>query len=91
MHLKIYLMKSVKPSLYEKKNFCLTKICEKDRKDHVFVSFCTFPFQENIVFFELPFKWKCKKAVPFRKCGFLCKCEIFVYDEISYKIKFVVL
>ena len=28
----------------------LTKICEKDRKDHIFVSLCMFPFHGNIIF-----------------------------------------
>ena len=28
-----------KKPLHEKKNFRLTKICEKGRKDHIFVSF----------------------------------------------------
>ena len=37
----------------KKKNFRLTKICEKDKKDHVFVSFCMFPFHGNIMFSEL--------------------------------------
>ena len=31
---------------WKTKNFRLTKICEKDRKDHVFVSHCMFPLQE---------------------------------------------
>ena len=37
-------------TLHENKNFLLTKICEKDRKDHIFISFCMFPFHGNIVF-----------------------------------------
>ena len=43
-------------SLHEKKNFCLTKICEKDRKDYFFFRFRTFPFHGNIIFSELSFK-----------------------------------
>ena len=30
--------------LHEKKNFRLTKICEKDKKDHIFASFRMFLF-----------------------------------------------
>ena len=68
-------------SLHEKKDFRLTKICEKDRKDHIFVSFRLFPFHKNIIFSELSFKRKCKKAASFRKCAFLSKYEIFLYDS----------
>ena len=35
--------------LHDKKNFRLTKICEKDRKDHIFVGFRMFPFHGNII------------------------------------------
>ena len=52
--------------------------CEKGRKDHIFVSFRMFPFHGNIIFSELSFKRKCKKAASFRKCVFLRKYEIFV-------------
>ena len=71
----------VQQTLHEKKNFCLTKICEKCRKDRIFVCFCMFPFHGNIIFYELSFKRKCKKAASFRKCVFLRKYEIFVYDS----------
>ena len=74
-------IKSDKITLHENKNFCLTKICEKDRKDHIFISFCMFPFHGNIIFSELFFKRKCKKAVSFCKCVPLRKYEIFVYDS----------
>ena len=40
----------VKEPLHEKKNFRLTKICEKGRKVHIFVSFRMFSFQGNIMF-----------------------------------------
>ena len=36
---------------HENKNFRLTEICEKDRKDHIFISFCMLPFHGNIIFF----------------------------------------
>ena len=68
-------------SLHEKKDFRLTKICEKGRKDHIYVSFRMFPFHGNITFSELSFKRKCKKAASFRKCAFLGKYEIFLYDS----------
>ena len=70
-------------ALHENKNFRLTKICEKDRKDHIFISFRMFPFYGNIIFSELSFKRKCKKAASFRKCVFLRKYEIFVYDSCA--------
>ena len=54
------------------------KIREKGRKDQIFVSFRMFPFHGNIIFSELSFKRKCKKAASFRKCVFLRKYEIFV-------------
>ena len=57
------------------------KICEKGRKDHIFISFRRFPFNGNIVFSELSFKRKGKKATSFCKCIFLRKYEIFVYDS----------
>ena len=40
-----------------------------------------FPFYGNIIFSELSFKRKCKKAASFRKCVILRKYEIFVYDS----------
>ena len=76
--------KNFSPQLFQrtstalKKDFRLTKICEKDRKDHIFVSFRMFPFDGNIIFSELSFKRKWKKAASFRKCVFLRKCEILV-------------
>ena len=39
---------------HEKKNFCLTKICEKDRKDRIPFSFRMFPFHRNIIFLNFP-------------------------------------
>ena len=42
-----------------------------------------FPFHENIIFSEHSFKRKCKKAASFRKCVFLRKYEIFVYDSCA--------
>ena len=57
------------------------KICEKGRKDRIFVSFRMFPFHGNIIFSELSFKRKFKKAAFFRKCVFWRKYEIFVYDS----------
>ena len=45
--------------------FCPTKICEKNRKDHIFLKFRMFPFHGNIIFSELCFKRKCKKAASF--------------------------
>ena len=68
-------------ALHEKNNFRLTKFCEKDRKDHILVSFHMFPFNRNIIFSELSFKRKCKKAASFRKCVFLLKYEIFLYNS----------
>ena len=37
-------------TLHEKKNFRHAKICEKERKDHIFISFRMFPFDGNIIF-----------------------------------------
>ena len=62
------------PSLHENKNFRLPKIYEKDRKDHIFISFPMFPFHGNIIFSQLSFKRKCKERASFRKCVFLHKC-----------------
>ena len=42
-----------------------------------------FPFHGNIMFSEFFFKRKCKKAASFRKCVFLGKYEIFVYDSCA--------
>ena len=71
-------------SLHENKNFHFTKICEKDRKDHMFISFCmSETFHGNIIFSELSFKQKCSKATSFRKCVFLRKYEISVYDSCA--------
>ena len=64
-----------------KKSFPLTKVCEKDWKDHIFVSFHMFSLYGNIKFSGLSFKRKCKKAVSFRKYVFLRKCETFAYDS----------
>ena len=59
-------------ALHEKKNFHLfhkfLKICEKDRKNHIFVSFRMFPFQGIIILPELFFKPKCKKAANAYSC-----------------------
>ena len=48
-------------TLHEKKNFRLTKIFEKCRKDHNFVCFRVFPFHGYIMFSELSFKRKLRK------------------------------
>ena len=64
------------------KNFRLTKICEKTKKDHFFFSFRMFPFHGN-TFSELSSERKRKKATAFRKCVFLRKYEIFVYDSCT--------
>ena len=40
----------------KKKKIGLTKICEKDRKDHNFVSFRVFLSHGNTIFSELSFK-----------------------------------
>ena len=61
-------------SLHERKNFRLTKICEKEKNYHIFVSFHISPFQENIKFSELSFKQKCKKAASSCNCVFLYSC-----------------
>ena len=65
-------------ALHEKNNFCLTKICEKDRKYHIFVSFRMFPFRGNIAFSELSFKRKYKKAATFRN-AYSCENVKFLY------------
>ena len=70
--------KEVYFSLHENENFRLTKICEKNRKGHIFVSFRMFPFHGDIIFSEISFKRKYEKAASFRKCVFLNKYEIFV-------------
>ena len=82
MHFKSGIFYATFP-LHENKNFRLMKICEKDRKDHIFISFRMFPFHGNIIFSKLSFKRKCKKAASFRKCVFLGKYEIFVYDSCA--------
>ena len=43
-------------TLHKKKNFRLTKICEKDNKGDFFISFCMCPFRRNIKFSELSFR-----------------------------------
>ena len=60
-------------SLNENKTFRLTKICEKGRKDHIFMCFCMFPFQEISYFLNLSFS----------KCVLLRKYELFVYDSCA--------
>ena len=40
----------------KKKDFRLTKICEKYRRDHLFVNFCMFPLHGNIIFSQPSFK-----------------------------------
>ena len=70
-------------SLHERRNFCLTKISEKDKKNHIFVSFHMLPFQENIKFSELFFKQKCKKVASSCKCVFLYSC---INMKFSYTI-----
>ena len=76
-------------SLHENRNFRLTEICEKDRKDHIFIGFRMFLFHGNIIFSELSFKRKPKKVAFVRKCVFLCKYEIFVHGN-CVKMKFSV-
>ena len=49
------------------------EICEKDSKDHIFASFSIFPFYGIIIFSELSFKRKGKKAASFLKNVFLRK------------------
>ena len=67
------------------------KIYEKDRKDHIFISFRMFPFYGNIIFSELSFKRKCKKAAFFRN-AYCCVNMKFSYaravrkDEIFYVV-----
>ena len=75
--------------LHEKKNFSLTKIPEKNKKDHIFVSFRMIPFHENIIFSELSFKRKCKKTTSFRKCVFLRKYEVSVYASCIQRWNFL--
>ena len=41
-------------SLHEKKNFRLTKICEKDRQDHISLLFACFRFTEISYFLNFP-------------------------------------
>ena len=53
--------KTVNLALPEKKNFPLTEICEKGRKDHVFVSFCMFPFTEISYFLSFSLKENVRK------------------------------
>ena len=48
-------------TLHEKRNFGLTKICKKGRKDRIFISFRMFSFHGNIIFSELSFKWNVRK------------------------------
>ena len=74
-------------SLHENNNFCLEKFCEKNKKDHIFIRFCMFPFYGNIIFSELFFKRKCKKAASSRKCLFLHKYEISVCDNCAFNMK----
>ena len=69
--------------LHEKKDLRLSAICKKDRGDDIFVSFRMFPFHGKIIFAELSFKRKCKKATSFRKCVFPRKYKIFVYDSCT--------
>ena len=69
-------------SLHENKNFRYTKIREKDRKDHIFLSFRMFPFHGNIMFSKLSFIQKCNKAAN-NKCVFLRKYVIFVFDRCA--------
>ena len=84
-HLPVQIEKQI---LHEKKNFCLTKICEKDRKYHIFISCSMFLFHGNIIFPELSVKRKYKKAASFCKCVFLRKYEIFAYDSWTERLNF---
>ena len=45
---------SLQITLHEKKGFCLTKICDKNRKDHIFISFRMFLSHGNIIFLNFP-------------------------------------
>ena len=64
----------------KKRIFVLRKFVKRAEKI-IFVSFCMFPFHGNIIFSELSFKRKFKKAASFGKCVFLRKYEIFVYES----------
>ena len=45
---------SLQMTLHEKKGFRLTKICDKNRKDHIFISFRMFLSHGNIMFLSFP-------------------------------------
>ena len=64
-----------------------------DQKDHIFISFRMFPIYGNIIFSELLFKRKCKKAASFHKFGFLFLSMKFSYTLVvrKYEIVYVVL
>ena len=59
--------------------FVLRKFLKRS-ENHIFTGFRRFTFPGNIIFSELSFKRKCKKAASFRfcTCAFLRKYEIFV-------------
>ena len=64
----------------------LKKMCEKNLEKIIFSLVFVFHFQGKIIFFELSFKRKCKKAPSVRKCIFLRKYEIFVYDSCKFSM-----
>ena len=80
-------------TLHENKNFCLTKICEKDTKDHIFISFRMFPFHGNIIFLNFPSKENVRKQ-HLSTSAYSCVNMKFLYmiamrnDEIFYLILF---
>ena len=74
-------------SMHERKNFRLTKICEKEKNYHIFVSFHIFSFQENIKFSELSFKQKCKKAASSCNCAFLYSCTNMKFSHTIAGLK----
>ena len=79
------LQHSLKKRIFVLRKF--VKTVEKIMFLFVLVCFC----HGNIIFSELFFKRKCKKAASFRKCVFLRKYEIFVYDSCDDEIFYVVL
>ena len=64
-----------------------------DQKDHIFISFHMFAFYGNIIFSELLFKRKCKKAASFHKFGLLFPSIKYSYTIVvrNYEIFYVAL
>ena len=75
-----YVEKQELHPLHEKIFFVLQKFVKRAEKI-IFSLVFMFPFHGNVIFSELSFKQKCKKAASFRKCAFFRKYEIFVYDS----------